>query len=177
MVLVKYSLNNSCLQRLAAICCSACSARQRFLESPGKRSFQSWKTLELGLCKSWDTFECLYEPCWRHDLFHGLLWCHWLLYRTRTGSRCAVEFCWDRQCASAFSWSQTEHHLKAVFGTVSCTFFCVFLLLFILLSELLMIIKYWCVLERFSLQTLCDNDLSSVQIGWPWHHLLTTVFV
>jgi len=35
------------------------------LESPGKRIFESWKTLEFGLCKSWKVLKnaCLYEPC------------------------------------------------------------------------------------------------------------------
>jgi len=38
-----------------------------FSKKSWKRVFESWKTLELGLCKSWKVlekvFECLYEPC------------------------------------------------------------------------------------------------------------------
>ena len=30
---------------------------EHVLESPGKRIFESWKTLEFGLCKSWKVLE------------------------------------------------------------------------------------------------------------------------
>ena len=30
---------------------------ERVLESPGKKIFESWKTLEFGLCKSWKILE------------------------------------------------------------------------------------------------------------------------
>jgi len=30
---------------------------ERFLESPGKRIFESWKTLEFGLSMSWKVLE------------------------------------------------------------------------------------------------------------------------
>jgi len=43
---------------------------ERFLESPGKKIFEFWKTLEFDLSKSWKkAFECLYEPC------HSRLYC------------------------------------------------------------------------------------------------------
>jgi len=47
---------------------------ERFLESPGKRIFETWKTLEIGLCKFWKkTFECLYKPCYIYTLLGNVL--------------------------------------------------------------------------------------------------------
>jgi len=36
---------------------------ERVLESPEKRIFESWKTLEFGLCKSWKVREKTFNVC------------------------------------------------------------------------------------------------------------------